>query len=37
MRECACDKNVVEFEEVYEQILNIIPIGESYEAGFMLD
>ena len=36
MREIVCKKNVVAFEEGYEEILNIIAEGESCEIGFRL-
>ena len=31
-----CEKNVVAFEEGYEEILKIIAEGESFEIGFRL-
>ena len=36
MREIVCKKNVVAFEEGYEEILKIIAEGESFEIGFRL-
>ena len=36
MRKIVCKKNVVAFEKGYEEILNIIPEGESCEIDFRL-